>query len=110
MKRGNPFLFPNHVGFDTAYVAVIDLKLNKKLRKITRNGSLTLIARTEGGREIQKMDVFIDGKRLSQKSDQPISPKPGNYMVSLEKILVFAGLVYLFIQKYFRFLKEGGFQ
>ena len=33
------------------------------------------------------MDVFIDGKKLSQKSDQPISLKPGNYMVYMEKIL-----------------------
>lgn len=76
-----------HAAFDTTFVAVNDLELKKDLKKIIQNGTLTLIARTEGGREIQKMDVFIDGKKQSQKSDQPISLKPGNYMVSMEKIL-----------------------
>lgn len=80
----------DHAGFDTTFVAVIDLELRKNLRKIIRNGTLTLIASTEGGREVPNMDVFIvsnDGKKVSAKSGRPISLKPGNYMVSMEKIL-----------------------
>ena len=78
---------PGHAGFDTTFVAVNDLKLKKQLRKIIRNGILILKASTEGGKEILNMNVFIDGKKLSQKSGRPISLKPGNYMVYMEKIL-----------------------
>jgi len=78
---------PGHAGFDTTFVAKNDLELKKDLKKIIRNGILILKASTEGGKEILKMDVFIDGNKLSQKSDQPFSLKPGNYMVYMEKIL-----------------------
>jgi len=81
------FSAPDHAGFDTTFVAVNDLEIKKSLRKIIRNGTLTLIATSEGGREIPNMDIFINGEKISTKSGRPISLKPGNYMVSMEKIL-----------------------
>ena len=69
--------------FDTIFIS--DRDQNFVFRLAERSGNITFYVFDEGGIEVKKMDININGEQITEKSGQCFSLPSGKYNISLSK-------------------------
>ncbi len=88
LKDESVRLRASHAGYadwDTTFVAMEDTELDISLEK--RPGRILLRAVNEGGAEINRMDIYINGNLINKKTGDVIVLAPGAYRVKMSKKL-----------------------
>jgi hypothetical protein len=78
----------SHAGYadwETTFVATQDAELDISLEK--RPGRVVLRAVNEGGTEIQRMDIYINGNLIGEKTGDVLVLAPGAYRVKMSRML-----------------------